>query len=113
MDLNERIARLLEPERESDPTWVGYHWNEEYCQVEPRPFDRSIDASMRVIEAKWPGADVEIKTPKPHYEFFLASLCHMPTEDRPSLLAQEVSKESASEALALALCAALEAEPTP
>lgn len=131
MDLNERIARLLEPDPVFDSEYgfsVGGAW---LChegvhdgdffddsvtfdgEIKPLPFKESLDASMRVIEKRWPGAEVEIKTPKPHYEFFLASLCHMPTEDRPSLLAQEVSKESASEALALALCAALEAEPTP
>ncbi len=102
MDLNERIARLLEPERESDPTWVGYHWNEEYCQVEPRPFDRSIDASMRAIEAKWPNAEVDLASGR-------ARLTTKPGQ-RTTRFTHTRSAPQTSEALALALCAALEAE---
>lgn len=102
MDLNERIARLLEPERESDPTWVGYHWNEEYCQVEPRPFDRSIDASMRVIEGRWPLAKVELSKGK-------AKLTPWP-DAKPVCFELGGRDSETSHALALALCAALEAE---
>ena len=118
--LNERIARLLEPVPVFDSEYgfsVGGAW---LChegvhdgdffddsvtfdgEIKPLPFKESLDASMRVIERRWPNAEVDLASGR-------ARLTTNPGQ-RTTRFTHTRSAPQTSEALALALCAALEAE---
>lgn len=106
--LNERIARLLEPVPSIDECeenrrsacfgWIGTR----HDGWVPATFKESIDACMRVIEAKWPNAEVDLASGR-------ARLTTNPGQ-RTTRFTHTRSAPKTSEALALALCAALEAE---
>ena len=109
--LNERIARLLEQEPSIDECeenrhsdcfgWIGTR----HDGWVPATFKESIDASMAAIERRWPNAVVELTRGS-------AWLNTQPAL-RTTIYTHKMNAASRAEALALALCAALEAEVTP
>ena len=117
MDLNERIARLLEPvpsideceeNRHSDAFgWIGTR----HDGWVPATFKESIDASMRVIEKRWPKCHVSMFWSDKRQEY-VARISDIRTEADDREIGDGEGATRA-EALALALCAALEAEVTP
>jgi len=124
--LNERIARLLEPDPAFDSeygfsvggAWLcheGVHEGDFFDdsvtfdgEIKPLPFKESLDASMRVIEKRWPKCHVSLFWSDKRQEY-VARISDIRTdaEDREIGDGEGVTR---SEALALALCAALEAE---
>ena len=107
-DINERIARLVEPEPVSSASSLNFSalgaWvsPNDYCRWEPVDFTYSVDRSLAVIERRWMGSTVLLSARS-------ARLTTIPGL-RTTKYTYRASDTTTSHAIAIALLAALEAE---